>query len=116
MLLAAWNVDGHQSWLVGLPGNPQAAIAGMLTLGAPLVRALAGQPLQPLATVALAEDVSSHGSATRLIACTLREGVAPPVTHIGSGMLRGLAVADGFAVIPGPRAVVGERVEWLPLL
>jgi molybdopterin molybdotransferase len=116
MLLAAWNVDGHHRWLVGLPGNPQAAIAGMHTLGAPLMRALAGQPIQPLATVSLAEDVSSHGSATRLIACTVREGVATPVAHIGSGMLRGLAVADGFAVIPGPRAVVDERVEWLPLL
>lgn len=116
MLLATWEVDSRRRWLVGLPGNPQAAIVAMLTLGAPLLHALSGRAPAPLGTVCLAEDVSSHGSPTRLIACALRDGVATPVPHIGSGMLRGLAGADGFAVVPGPRASAGQAVEWLPLL
>lgn len=115
MLLAAWESNGRWRWLVGLPGNPQAAIAAMLTLGAPLLQALAGRPRQTLEAVGLHEDVSSHGAPTRLVACTLRDGVATPVAHIGSGMLRGLAIADGFAVVPGPRAIAGQRVEWVPL-
>lgn len=115
MLLATWESGGRKRWLVGLPGNPQAAIAALLTLGAPLLRALLGQGREVLESVTLTEDVSSHGAQTRLIACALRDGMATPVAHIGSGMLRGLATADGFAVVPGPRSVAGQRVEWLPL-
>ena len=102
------------SWLVGLPGNPHAAIAALMTLVLPLLRALHGLPLPSLARVPLATHVGSRGTGTRLIACRLEAGVAEPCEHIGSGMLRGLADADGLAVVTG-QAEAGDVVEWLPL-
>ncbi|MFI8422077.1 molybdopterin molybdotransferase MoeA [Streptomyces sp. NPDC085479] len=41
MLLARLDAGRH---LVGLPGNPLAAVSGLLTLAAPLLAALAGEP------------------------------------------------------------------------
>jgi molybdopterin molybdotransferase len=40
-----------------------------------------------------------------------------PLAHAGSAMLRGLASADGFAVIEpdGPAGLVGTRVPFVPL-
>ena len=35
-------------WLIGLPGNPQAAIAGLFTVGQPLVAGMHGCGLPPL--------------------------------------------------------------------
>lgn len=112
MLLAQW---GDSRWLVGLPGNPQAAIAALLTLGAPLVAALLGQPLPSLGSRQITEYATARGPATRLIPCTSVGGRCTPTRHIGSGMLRGLAGADGFAVIPPAGAVRGDEVSWLPL-
>ncbi|MFG2116765.1 molybdopterin molybdotransferase MoeA [Streptomyces sp. NPDC048718] len=43
MLLAALGDPGSR-YLVGLPGNPLAAVSGLLTLAAPLLSALAGRP------------------------------------------------------------------------
>jgi molybdopterin molybdotransferase len=43
-------------------------------------------------------------------------GAAVPVRHVGSAMLRGLAQAVGFAVIPpGDGAAAGDLVELLAL-
>jgi molybdopterin molybdotransferase len=43
-------------------------------------------------------------------------GVAVPLAHAGSAMLRGLARADGFAIItPGAQGVAGARVPFVPL-
>ncbi|MET8064294.1 molybdopterin molybdenumtransferase MoeA, partial [Micromonospora sp. NPDC005313] len=43
-------------------------------------------------------------------------GTAYPVRHVGSAMLRGLAGADGFAVIrPGTSGAAGDRVPLVPL-
>jgi hypothetical protein len=35
--------------------------------------------------------------------------------HIGSGMLRGLADADGFAVVTAGEGEPGSFAEWLEL-
>jgi molybdopterin molybdotransferase len=110
MLLGAW----EDQWLVGLPGNPHAAIAALMTLALPLLQALHGLPLPTLARVPLATRVGSRGTGTRLVACRLVAGAAEPCDHIGSGMLRGLANADGLAVVTG-QAEAGDVVEWLPL-
>lgn len=110
MLLAGW----HDRWLVGLPGNPHAAIAALMTLALPLLQALHGRPLPPLERVPLGTRVGSRGTGTRMVACRLHDGVAEPCEHIGSGMLRGLADADGLAVVTA-EASAGDGVEWLPL-
>ncbi len=110
MLLGHW----HDRWLVGLPGNPHAAVAALLTLLDPLLLALHGVELPPLQQVRLAERVSPRGAGTRLVPCTLDAGSATPASGIGSGMLRGLAQADGLAVVPAS-AALEDLVGWLPL-
>jgi molybdopterin molybdotransferase len=107
MLLTRWPTHHH----IGLPGNPQAAIAALHTLAAPLVRAKLGMTLADLPTVTFQGSVKRHDRETRLIPCTLTAGVATPVERIGSGMLRGLTHADGFAVLTG----ANESVGWITL-
>jgi molybdopterin molybdotransferase len=112
MILGDW-AGGR--WLVGLPGNPQAAIVALMTLGLPLVDALAGRPLADLGTRRLAAPVVSRGARTRLVPCVDLGGAAVPAEFIGSGMLRGLAGSDGFAVVAGGQGDGGAIVPWLPL-
>lgn len=112
MLLAGW--DSGQR-LVGLPGNPLAAIAALLTLGQPLVAGLSGLPLEPLPTVALGDFVATQGAKTRLVPCRLDGDHAFPMDHIGSGMLRGLADADGFVVVAAGEGEPGSPAGWLAL-
>jgi molybdopterin molybdotransferase len=101
--------------LIGLPGNPQAAIVALMTLGRPVVDAFAGRPLEVLGTRSLAGYVASRGDRMRLVPCALVDGECVPVDYLGSGMLRGLATADGLALVPGGQASAGDVVRWLPL-
>ncbi len=112
MLLA--RLPGRR-WLLGLPGNPQSAVAALLTLGAPLVAALLGTPLPQLGLTTSDVALLAPPSATRLVLATLEAGLAVPTDHHGSGMLRGLAVADGYAVVPPGGALPGDLLRWLPL-
>ena len=112
MLLGTWG----DRWLVGLPGNPQAAVVALFTLCQPLAAALHGCALPALELVTIGEAVKTRGPNTRLVPCTLVRGRATPVDHIGSGMLRGLTMADGFAVIPPGGCDANTDIHWLPLL
>jgi molybdopterin molybdotransferase len=112
MMLGRWPAD---RWLIGLPGNPQAAIAALMTLGSPLLDALHRRSLTSLATRRLAASVDSRDDRTRLVPCVDAMGGCAPTDFIGSGMLRGLAAADGFAVVAGGRGAIGDEVRWLPL-
>ena len=111
----------ERCWLLGLPGNPQAAVAALLTLGAPLVHALLGRGLPDLPTAVLGADVAAPVGVTRLVAARWAAeveagaGTVVPVPGRGPGMLRGLAVADGFAVVPPGGAGARQTVGWLPL-
>ncbi len=106
---------GAARWLLGLPGNPLSAVVSLLTLGAPLIDSLLGRALAPLSTVELTHGTKAPDREHRLVACTIREARATPVAHLGSAMLRGLAAADGFAVLPPGGAAAGQRVPLLPL-
>ncbi len=112
---AARQADGHVRWLVALPGNPMSAVVALLTLGAPLFDALLARPPAPLTRVTLGADAAAPAREHRLLACTLAGHEAHPVAHLGSAMLRGLAHADGFAVLPPGGGARGDHVEWLPL-
>jgi molybdopterin molybdotransferase len=112
MMMGGW---AGSRWLIGLPGNPQAAVVALMTLGAPLVDAMLGRPLPDLGHRTLAAFVASRGERTRLVPCVDRGAACEPTEYIGSGMLRGLAAADGFAVVPRDGGAVGDAVEWLPL-
>ncbi|MFI6092303.1 molybdopterin molybdotransferase MoeA [Streptomyces sp. NPDC051218] len=112
MLLARIRPDQH---LVGLPGNPLAAVSGLLTLAEPLLRALSRRPAPSAYTAVLREDVHGHPHDTRLVPVTLRADHAVPLHYNGPAMLRGIAVADGLAVVPPGGARHGQEVEVLDL-
>ncbi|WP_409058717.1 molybdopterin molybdotransferase MoeA [Streptomyces sp. SYP-A7185] len=112
MLLARIRPDQH---LVGLPGNPLAAVSGLLTLAEPLLRTLSGRPATSPYTAALREDVHGHPHDTRLVPVTLRADQAVPLHYNGPAMLRGIAVAEGLAVVPPGGGRRGQELEVLDL-
>ncbi|MER8005227.1 molybdopterin molybdotransferase MoeA [Streptomyces sp. NPDC094149] len=112
MLLARVGDGRH---LVGLPGNPLAAISGLLTLAEPLLRTLAARPAPEPYTLPLRDEAHGHPYDTRLIPVVLRGDRAVPLHYNGPAMLRGIAVADALAVVPPGGARAGEELELLDL-
>ncbi|MGC4806488.1 molybdopterin molybdotransferase MoeA [Micromonospora sp. DT233] len=119
MLLARLShPDGRPRFVAGLPGNPQSAIVALVSLVAPLLAGLQGRSMPALPHATLAEPVPGRGDHTHLALVRLDRaaGTAHPLRHVGSAMLRGLAGADGFAVIrPGGTGEPGARVPIVPL-
>lgn len=115
MLLAELPTGGH---LVGLPGNPLAAVSGVLTLAAPLLRTLAGRPAPIPYAARLTAAVPGHPGDTRLVPVIFDEETKVVPLHFhGPAMLRGIAAADGMAVIPPGGAAEGAEtavlgMEW----
>ncbi|MFF3979360.1 molybdopterin molybdotransferase MoeA [Streptomyces sp. NPDC001828] len=112
MLLAQIGVGKH---LVGLPGNPLAAVSGLLTLAEPLLRELAGRPKPVTYTAPLRNEVQGHPHDTRLVPVVHRAERVVPLHYNGPAMLRGIAAADGLAVVAPGGARAGEEVEILDL-
>jgi molybdopterin molybdotransferase len=108
MLLARLS-DGRP--LVGLPGNPLAAVSGLLTLAEPVLRGLLRRPEPDPVRMTLREPVTGHPHDTRLV--PVRGGV--PLHHVGPAMLRGLVAADAMAVIPPTGGQTGSDVRLLRL-
>ncbi|HEX4816505.1 MAG TPA: molybdopterin molybdotransferase MoeA [Nonomuraea sp.] len=98
--------------VVGLPGNPFAALAAALTLLAPVLRAMTGRAA-PRETSALAGQVRVHPRDTRLVPVRRTGRGAVAVGHDRPGSLWGAALADALAVVP-PRWA-GEQVELIEL-
>ncbi|GAA3373390.1 molybdopterin-binding protein [Streptomyces sannanensis] len=112
MLLARLASGRH---LVGLPGNPLAAVSGLLTLVEPLLSTLAGRaPVDPSITP-VRERVPGHPHDTRLVPVAYRADGAVPLRYQGPAMLRGIAAADGLAVIPFGGAEPGDELGILDL-
>jgi molybdopterin molybdotransferase len=114
MLLAA--LPGGR-WLAGLPGNPLAACAALLTLVGPLLAGMHGLDTGPTVTATMATaEPGRPGDGHRLLPVRLGgDGVAVVLPSCGSAMLRGLAQATGLVVVPPPGAAAGDEVEYLPL-
>lgn len=83
--------------VLGLPGNPLAAMLGLLSLGDVLVAGFTGRVLPPLVRVPVPASVLRHPDATRLV--PVRAGL-DEVQWTGSAMMRGLAAATGVLVVP----------------
>ncbi len=118
MLLAQVPREGRRpAFVAGLPGNPQSAIVAVVSLVVPLLLGLAGRALPDLPRVRLAGPVKGRGEAHHLALVRLDSaGLAEPLGHAGSAMLRGLAQADGFAVVaPGTEGAPGDEVPFVPL-
>ncbi|GAA4857752.1 hypothetical protein GCM10023235_39290 [Kitasatospora terrestris] len=115
MLLARLPGGRH---LVGLPGNPLAAVAGTVTLALPLLRALRGRPAPGDGrgrTERVAAELPGHPRDTRLVPVVRRTDGAVPLPFDGPAMLRGLALAEALAVVPPGGVPAGGRAELLPL-
>ncbi|WP_425556273.1 molybdopterin molybdotransferase MoeA, partial [Kitasatospora nipponensis] len=104
---------GSPRHLVGLPGNPLAAVAGALTLALPLLDALSGRPAGRARFARAGAALRGHSRDTRLLPVRLGEQGPVPLAFDGPAMLRGLALADALAVVPPGGLRVGERVELL---
>ncbi|MFC8585139.1 molybdopterin molybdotransferase MoeA [Streptomyces sp. NPDC057217] len=131
MLLARLGTDParplHVRHLVGLPGNPLAAVSGLLTLAAPLLAALTepGAPAEDGAgsgprtpvpyRVPVRDEVHGHPHDTRLVPVVRRGGSVVPLRYNGPAMLRGIAAADGLAVVPPGGARPGQELDVLDL-
>lgn len=106
--------------LIGLPGNPLAAVSGLITLAAPLIAAMRGahEPIASGIEAVLLDDITSHPRDTRLVPVSIEPGevthLARPHLHAGPAMLRGLAQSDGFAVITPGTGQRGTSVQVLP--
>ena len=120
--LAQGKVQGNQRGYTTLVADRAGTVVGVdaevgqvLTLGAPVVRSMLGQPEPPLAEVALAADLKAPNHENRLVLGTVSGGRFTAASHLGSAMLRGLSVSEGFAVLPPTGAAAGAVVGWLPL-
>jgi molybdopterin molybdotransferase len=112
MVLARTKENQH---LVGLPGNPLAAVSGLLTLAEPLLRVLAGRAAPEPYTLPLGDAVHGHPYDTRLIPVVVRADRAMPLHYNGPAMLRGIAASDALAVVPPGGARPGQELELLDL-
>ncbi|MFC5381086.1 molybdopterin molybdotransferase MoeA [Aquipuribacter nitratireducens] len=102
--------------LVGLPGNPLAAVAALLLLLGPVLDGMTGRVGPPAARVRLVGAVPSGRPVTSLV--PVRRGTEPGTVEAagpaGPAQLWGLALADAVAVVP-PGAGPQDLVELLPL-
>ncbi|MBG6225796.1 molybdopterin molybdotransferase [Arthrobacter sp. CAN_A2] len=105
--------DGR--FLVGLPGNPLAAMMAMITVAGPLLAGLRGSSLEEPAPVVSADAFEPLPGRSRLVPYRIESGRAVPSTHQRSGMLRGLAAADGVMVVPAEGCQAGDPVPALSL-
>ncbi|MFC8039093.1 molybdopterin molybdotransferase MoeA [Paenarthrobacter sp. NPDC057355] len=105
--------DGR--FVVGLPGNPLAAMMALFTIGAPLLAALGHSHLDDVGEVPCGTTIDAEPGRTRLMPFKLVYGLASPAQHSGPGMMRGLAGADGVMVVPPHGVQLGEPVPAFPL-
>lgn len=119
-------VAGHvgQAVLIGLPGNPFAALVAWLLVGRVALERLAGMEVRPLAPLAAVAAFSQRGPGTRTEFAPARlVGTDPTGLPLieklgrgGSARLAPLIAADGLAVIPAGRDEVksGDPIGFLP--
>ncbi|MDQ0822624.1 molybdopterin molybdotransferase [Arthrobacter sp. V4I6] len=105
--------DGR--FIIGLPGNPLAAMMALSTLAGPLLAALGHGTIPPIVEVPCGSTIEPDPGRTRLMPFRLLYGMASPAQHTGPGMMRGLAAADGVLVMPPHGVQLGELVPAFAL-
>lgn len=101
--------------VVGLPGNPLAAMMGVLTVVEPLIAALGGRRARETGLVTMGEAAEGRRATSILMPYRLVDGCAVANQWTGSGMMRGLADAAGILVVPAEGAEAGQQAEMMPL-
>ncbi len=106
--------------LLGLPGDPPAALAALATLASPLIEALRGDPeAGERRTAVLMDDTSpaDYADDTALVPVRLEVStagtMAAPLVGTGPTALQGWASAQAIAVVPPGAGMRGDVVEVL---
>ena len=117
MLLAeVKDSTGRALAYLGLPGNPQSALAAITTLGIPLLTSLYGQKMDfELPCYETSEAIEVPADFNRLVAGKIIDGKFYPAQKIGSNMLRGIASSTGFAVCDAGLTPIGGLIRWLEI-
>jgi len=97
--------------LLGLPGNPQSALAALMTLGVPVIESLLGIPEVQLPVIASKENLTAPTGFTRMIVGNIVDGDFISSPYLGSAMMRGVAMGTGFAVVTNP----ATNIRWVGL-
>ncbi|WP_458779457.1 molybdopterin molybdotransferase MoeA [Arthrobacter sp. D3-16] len=105
--------DGR--FVLGLPGNPLAAMMALCTVGAPLLAALGHGSLPEIQEVPCGSTIEPDPGRTRLMPFRLLYGMASPAQHTGPGMMRGLASAAGVMAVPPHGVQLGDPVPAFAL-
>ena len=120
-MLLARLPDGR--FLIGLPGDPVAALAGLVTLASPLIRALRDDSAEGRRRSAvLMDDTIPADFADDTALVPVRLEISPaatqarPLPATGPTGLDGWARADAIAVVPPGAGLRGDVVEILDLL
>ncbi len=95
----------RSQWLIGLPGNPRAVLAGSYFYVLPLLRRLMGarQWLPRKIRLPLSHDLSAS-SRTQWLAVRLKGQRVEVLPNQASHMVRSAVEADGWICASGPRA------------
>jgi molybdopterin molybdotransferase len=101
--------------LLGLPGNPLAAVAVLLSFLPPLIDAATGATTLEAVTAPVAVDLPAWSGGTSLVPCRWSEDGLEPATSTRPNMLRGLAASDVLAVVPPEGVAAGAEAQVLPL-
>ena len=118
-MLLAKLPDGR--FLVGLPGDPASAMAGLITLVAPLLTALRGAPQPKPSTAVLIDEtaVGDYADDTVLAPVRLEAAdqavIARPIAGLGPAGLQSWATADAVAIVPPGFGARGDVVQVIPL-
>lgn len=104
-----------KQFLIGLPGNPQSAVIGLLSLATSLIAGSTGNALPQLQERVLVNGLKGPAREVRLVLCSESGNSVTPLEHLDSSMLRGFVKADGYAVLPAGGAKSGQIVQWLDL-
>ena len=104
--------------VVGLPGNPVAAMVCTLVFARPAMRRLAGEAwrLPNALTVPAAFSKSKKPGRREYLRARLRDGRAEVFASEGSGRISGLSWAEGLVELPDGALTVtpGTPVRYLP--
>jgi len=101
--------------LIGLPGNPQSAVIGLLSLGSAHIAGMFGQPVPELPLRTISRAVRAPDHEIKFTLCKDTGEHVTPVEHVDSSMLRGFVQADGYAIVPAGGVTEGTPVRWLVL-
>ena len=95
---------------LALPGNPQSAIAALISFGRPIIDAMRGLTPAVLVTVQMSQEMKVQEGFARLVPSVIGNNICTPTNYLSSHMLRGVCAADGFALVSeaGP-------TRWLPI-